>query len=89
MTFFELILKRKSIIILLTLLSGTGLKAQQARDLVEVKRKDGSKEYYLYPHSRGPKREAMVAKGKCPEGPFTPVNLTPDGKRTVPGSILG
>src|ERR1035437_3674636 len=30
-----------------------------APDLVEVKRKDGKKEYYLYPHSRGRNREAM------------------------------
>ena len=59
-----------------------------APDLVEVKR-NGKKEYYLYPHSRGPNREAMVAKGSRPDGPFTPVNLTEDGKRTVPGSILG
>jgi arabinoxylan arabinofuranohydrolase len=60
-----------------------------APDLVEVKRKNGKKEYYLYPHSRGPNREAMVCKGSRPDGPFTPVNLTADGKRTVPGSILG
>jgi arabinoxylan arabinofuranohydrolase len=60
-----------------------------APDLVEVKRKDGSKEYYLYPHSRGPGREAMVAKGSRPDGPFTAINMTEDGKRTVPGSILG
>lgn len=60
-----------------------------APDLVEIKRKDGEKEYYLYPHSRGENREAMVAKGSRPDGPFTPLNLTPDGKSTVPGSILG
>lgn len=60
-----------------------------APDLVEVKRKDGKKEYYLYPHSRGRNREAMVAKGNRPDGPFTPLNLTEDGTRTVPGSILG
>nr|MDA3817894.1 hypothetical protein [Prolixibacteraceae bacterium] len=60
-----------------------------APDLVEVKRKDGTKEYYLYPHSRGWNREAMVCKGTRPDGPFTPINLTEDGKRTVPGSILG
>src|SRR5215204_2343140 len=59
-----------------------------APDLVEVKRKGGKKEYYLFPHSRGPNREAMVCKGSRPDGPFTPVNLTEDGKRTVPGSIL-
>ena len=60
-----------------------------APDLVEVNRKDGTREYYLYPHSRGPNREAMVAKGSRPDGPFTPINLTADGKSTVPGSILG
>lgn len=60
-----------------------------APDLVEVKRKDGTKEYYLYPHSRGEHREAMVAKGDRPDGPFTPINMTADGKRTVEGSILG
>ena len=60
-----------------------------APDLVEVKRKGGKKEYYLYPHSRGPNREAMVCKGSRPDGPFTPVNLTADGKRTIEGSILG
>lgn len=60
-----------------------------APDLVEVKRKNGKKEYYLYPHSRGRNREAMVAKGDRPDGPFTPINLTADGKATVPGSILG
>lgn len=60
-----------------------------APDLVEVKRRDGTKEYYLYPHSRGRHREAMVAKGTRPDGPFTPINLTEDGTRTVPGSILG
>src|SRR5215216_4971898 len=60
-----------------------------APDLVEVKRKNGKKEYYLYPHSRGPNREAMVCKGSRPDGPFTPINLTEDGKGTVPGSLLG
>ena len=60
-----------------------------APDLVEVKRKNGEKEYYLYPHSRGPNREAMVCKSSRPDGPFTPVNLAANGKRTVPGSILG
>ena len=47
-----------------------------APDLVEVKGKDGKKIYYLYPHSRGRNREAMVAKGTRPDGPFIPVNLT-------------
>ncbi|MBN2744858.1 MAG: hypothetical protein JXR39_13280 [Marinilabiliaceae bacterium] len=60
-----------------------------APDLVEVKRKDGTKDYYLFPHSRGRHREAMVCKGSRPDGPFTPINLNEDGTRTVPGSILG
>jgi len=60
-----------------------------APDIVEVKRKDGKKEYYLFPHSRGEHREAMVVKGDRPNGPFKPVNLTADGQRTLPGSILG
>jgi arabinoxylan arabinofuranohydrolase len=60
-----------------------------APDLVEVKRKDGKKEYYLYPHSRGRNREAMVAKGTRPDGPFTPINITTDGTGTLPGSIMG
>ena len=60
-----------------------------APDLVEVRRKDGTKEYYLYPHSRGRNREPMVAKGSRPDGPFTPINMTEDGMSTVPGSIMG
>ncbi len=60
-----------------------------APDLVEVKRKDGTKEYYLYPHSRGWNREAMVTKGSSPTGPFTPVNLNKEGTATLPGSIFG
>jgi arabinoxylan arabinofuranohydrolase len=60
-----------------------------APELVEVKRKDGTKEYYLYPHSRGRNREPMVAKGNRPDGPFTPINMTNDGMSTIPGSIMG
>ena len=60
-----------------------------APDLVEVKGKDGKKVYYLYPHSRGRGREAMVCKGDRPDGPFTPINVTQDGNRTILGSTLG
>ncbi len=60
-----------------------------APDLVEVRRKDGTKEYYLYPHSRGRNREAMVARSNRPDGPYTILNLTEDGTRTLPGSIMG
>ncbi len=60
-----------------------------APDLVEVKdRATGKKTYYLYPHSRGWGRIAMVCKGDRPDGPFTPVNLTEDGRRCVPGSLI-
>jgi arabinoxylan arabinofuranohydrolase len=60
-----------------------------APDLVELKRKNGKKEYYLYPHSRGRNREAMVARGDRPDGPFTPVNMTADGTGTIAGSTMG
>ncbi|WP_240925060.1 hypothetical protein [Maribellus sediminis] len=60
-----------------------------APDLVEIEDKDGNKIYYLYPHSRGRGREAMVAVGDSPVGPFTPINITEDGTRTLPGSTMG
>ncbi len=60
-----------------------------APDLVEVKdRKTGKKTYWLYPHSRGWRRVAMVCRGDRPDGPFTPVNLTDDGTQCVPGSLI-
>ncbi len=60
-----------------------------APDLVEtVDRTTGKKTYWLYPHSRGWGRIAMVCKGDRPNGPFTPVNLTPDGTRCVDGSLI-
>lgn len=60
-----------------------------APDLVEINRKDGSRVYYLYPHSRGWGREAMVCVGERPDGPFTPVNMTEDGSTTLEGSVFG
>ena len=60
-----------------------------APDLVEVKdKKTGKKTYYLYPHSRGWRRTPMVCKGDRPNGPFTPINLTEDGRQCVPGSLI-
>ena len=60
-----------------------------APDLVEVKdRMTGKKTYWLYPHSRGWGRTPMVCRGDRPDGPFTPVNLTPDGTRCVEGSLI-
>ena len=60
-----------------------------APDLVEVKDKvTGKKTYYLYPHSRGRGRVAMVCVGDRPDGPFRPVNATPDGRGCLPGSII-
>jgi hypothetical protein len=69
--------------------SGNQWDIMYAPDLVEVKGKDGKKVYYLYPHSRGNGRLAMVAKGDRPNGPFTPINMTANGTRTVPGSNMG
>ena len=60
-----------------------------APDLVEVKdRETGKETYWLYPHSRGWRRVAMVCKGDRPDGPFTPVNLTEDGTQCVEGSLI-
>ncbi|MCQ2110274.1 MAG: hypothetical protein MJY79_02115 [Bacteroidaceae bacterium] len=59
-----------------------------APDLVEVD-ENGKKVYYLYPHSRGARREAMVCKGDRPDGPFTPLNLNAEGTATIPGSCIG
>ncbi len=60
-----------------------------APDLVEVTKKDGKKVYYLYPHSRGWRREAMVCVGDRPDGPFKPLNLNAEGTATIEGSVLG
>ena len=60
-----------------------------APDLVETTdRTTGKKTYWLYPHSRGWGRIGMVCKGSRPNGPFTPVNLTPDGTRCLDGSLI-
>ena len=63
-----------------------------APDLVEVIEKDAKgkdkKVYYLYPHSRGPRREAMVCKGDRPDGPFTPLNLD-ENEAAIAGSCIG
>lgn len=60
-----------------------------APDLVEVKDKNtGKKVYYLYPHSRGYRRVPMVCKSDRPNGPFTPINLSEDGRSVVNGSII-
>jgi hypothetical protein len=61
-----------------------------APDLVcTTDRQTGKKTYWLYPHSRGGGRIAMVCKSDRPNGPFTPVNLTDDGTRCLPGSLIG
>ena len=60
-----------------------------APDLVEVKDKaTGKKTYYLYPHSRGWQRVPMVCKSDRPNGPFTPINLTENGRKCLPGSLI-
>ena len=60
-----------------------------APDLVcTIDRETGKKTYWLYPHSRGWRRIAMVCKSDRPNGPFTPVNLTADGTQCLPGSLI-
>ena len=60
-----------------------------APDLVcTTDRNTGKKIYWLYPHSRGWRRTPMVCKGDRPNGPFTPVNLTEDGRQCLPGSLI-
>ena len=60
-----------------------------APDLVcTTDRLTGKKTYWLYPHSRGWRRIAMVCKSDRPNGPFTPVNLTADGTQCLPGSLI-
>ncbi|MBR4265129.1 MAG: hypothetical protein IKQ46_03645 [Bacteroidales bacterium] len=60
-----------------------------APDLVEVNDKEtGKRTYYLYPHSRGWRRVPMVCKSDRPDGPFTPINLTEDGRACLEGSLI-
>lgn len=60
-----------------------------APDLVEVTdRTTGKKTYWLYPHSRGWRRVATVCRSDRPDGPFTPVNMSADGRSCVPGSMI-
>ena len=59
-----------------------------APDLVEVKYRSGEKKYILYPHSRGPGREALVCAGPTPVGPFVPLNMDDNGE-LLPGSFIG
>ncbi|MBO7068867.1 MAG: hypothetical protein J6W52_09370 [Bacteroidaceae bacterium] len=60
-----------------------------APDLVEITDpQTGKKTYWLYPHSRGWRRVPMVCKGDRPNGPFTPVNLTSDGRACTEGSLI-
>lgn len=59
-----------------------------APDIVELKHRDGTKEYYLYPNCRGKNREGMVVKSNRPDGPFTPLNVASDGKSLLEGSFI-
>ena len=60
-----------------------------APDLVEVTDKQtGKRTYWLYPHSRGWRRVGTVCRSDRPDGPFTPVNLTADGRACVDGSVI-
>ncbi|MBP3757001.1 MAG: hypothetical protein J6I61_06945 [Prevotella sp.] len=58
-----------------------------APDMVEtVDKTTGKKTYWLFPHSRGDGRVGMVCRSDRPTGPFTPVNLRSDGRKTVKNS---
>ena len=60
-----------------------------APDVAEVvRRDDGSRKYYLYPHDRGAGRLGLVCVGDRPDGPFTPVNLSSDGATLLPNSPI-
>lgn len=60
-----------------------------APDIAEVvDRETGKKIYYLYPHSRGEGRIPTVCKSNRPDGPFSPINLTADGRACVEGSMI-
>ncbi|MBR1569581.1 MAG: hypothetical protein IJ651_02455 [Bacteroidales bacterium] len=57
-----------------------------APDLVEVNRRDdGTRKYYLYPHSL--MHQPMVAVGDRPDGPFTVLNV--EAGQMLPGSVIG
>ena len=60
---------------------------QFAPDITELIRKDGTKEYYLYPNTQDQGRTGLVAKSSSPVGPFVPINLGEDGNQ-LPGSQL-
>ena len=58
-----------------------------APDLVEVNRRDdGSRKYYLYPHTL--MHTPMVCVGDRPDGPFTPINTDGNGG-LLEGSVIG
>lgn len=60
-----------------------------APDLVEITNKNGKKEYYLFPHSRGNGRISFVAKSDRPDRGFKVINATEDGRNALQGSFLG
>ena len=51
-------------------------------------KENGKKVYYLYPHSRGRGRISLIAKSTRPDGPYTVINATEDGRKALPESIL-
>lgn len=52
-----------------------------APDIVEVI-EEGKKVYYFTPNNQASGRQTMVCKGTRPDGPFTPINWTADGRNT-------
>ena len=56
-----------------------------APDVQEVKEKDGTKTYYLYPNVQHNERGNLVAKAKSPKGPFKVCNWSTDNPRKTVG----
>lgn len=60
-----------------------------APEVVEVLEADGTKSYYLYPHSQASGRISMVAKAKRPDGPYEVINWKPGSNQTQTEGIMG
>ena len=58
-----------------------------APDVCEVREKDGSKTYYLYPNNQAGGRKNMVAKASRPDGPFVACNWSEENPRHTEGCM--
>lgn len=51
--------------------------------LHEIRNSDGSRDFWLHPHSSGDGRADLICRGARPDGPFTAANLSPDKTHTI------